>query len=319
MPAFYLLQTLRIVNHPPFTIRKVQSRKSKLSPARLLQAVTTVDSHTYSHFHETTTTIALDNQPAMSNTTATVDLSGANKPRGLNYTPIEDLAIAKSFIEASEDSIKGNAQKGEVFKQTMFEIYTRRMEGQYAVDLQVMKNASESALDQMALSNGGYRVATQKRASKRKQATPKHVIKHNTTINECCMSSMPNLAEVGVFKIGLYYCFSNWSLNPADVKIEDLRQLHLKWEFSSCEDTQQEIGWMFESQRVLYTLMLDLAGLDVAGEYKLKKPICRITICTVPSGQPVLVFGPMKDPTSVHLWQRHKSSWTPRLPKNWVG
>ena len=95
---------------------------------------------------------------------------------------------------------------------------------------------------------------------------------------------MPNLAEVGVLKVGLYNCFSNWSLNPADVKIEDLRQLHLKWEFSSCEDAQQEIGWMFELQRVLYTLMLDLAGLDVAGEYKLNKPICHITICTVPSG-----------------------------------
>jgi hypothetical protein len=39
--------------------------------------------------------------------------------RGAMYTAQEDLMIAQAFCAASEDSIKGNSQKGDVFKEAM--------------------------------------------------------------------------------------------------------------------------------------------------------------------------------------------------------
>jgi hypothetical protein len=44
--------------------------------------------------------------------------------RGSMYTAQEDLMIAQAFCAASEDSIKGNYQKGDVFKETMRAAYT---------------------------------------------------------------------------------------------------------------------------------------------------------------------------------------------------
>lgn len=44
--------------------------------------------------------------------------------RGAMYTAQEDLMIAQAFCAASEDSIKGNYQKGDVFKETMRAAYT---------------------------------------------------------------------------------------------------------------------------------------------------------------------------------------------------
>jgi hypothetical protein len=44
--------------------------------------------------------------------------------RGAMYTAQEDLMIAQAFCAASEDSIKGNYQKGDVFKEAMRAAYT---------------------------------------------------------------------------------------------------------------------------------------------------------------------------------------------------
>jgi hypothetical protein len=44
--------------------------------------------------------------------------------RGAMYTAQEDLMIAQAFCAASEDSVKGNYQKGDVFKETMRAAYT---------------------------------------------------------------------------------------------------------------------------------------------------------------------------------------------------
>jgi hypothetical protein len=48
----------------------------------------------------------------------------ASSSRGSMYTAQEDLMIAQAFCAASEDSIKGNYQKGDVFKETMRAAYT---------------------------------------------------------------------------------------------------------------------------------------------------------------------------------------------------
>jgi hypothetical protein len=44
--------------------------------------------------------------------------------RGATYTAQEDLMIVQAFCAALEDSVKGNYQKGDVFKETMRAAYT---------------------------------------------------------------------------------------------------------------------------------------------------------------------------------------------------
>jgi hypothetical protein len=79
-----------------------------------------------------------------------------HKVRGMSYNMIEDLSIAKSFIEASEDSVVGSSQKGPRFKQTMYLIYLRRLEEIYETDLRFERSATLEAQSEMARLNGGY-------------------------------------------------------------------------------------------------------------------------------------------------------------------
>jgi hypothetical protein len=43
--------------------------------------------------------------------------------RGVKFTPLEDMLACRAFISASDDSVRGNYQKGATFRKAMFDVY----------------------------------------------------------------------------------------------------------------------------------------------------------------------------------------------------
>ena len=98
--------------------------------------------------------VAYENAPNPPNVSNN-DASGPR--RGPGYTTVEDLMIAKSFIEASEDATIGVSQTGTAFQNRMVAIYNRRKNLQYQMDLSAYQNSSQAGRDAMALANGGFK------------------------------------------------------------------------------------------------------------------------------------------------------------------
>jgi hypothetical protein len=72
----------------------------------------------------------------------------SSKPRGPGYTSIEDLIVARSFIAASEDAISGNRQKGKVFKQRMYDMYTELAKDHITSDKELLMQSSHATREE---------------------------------------------------------------------------------------------------------------------------------------------------------------------------
>jgi hypothetical protein len=71
--------------------------------------------------------------------------NGPRASRGPGFTLVEDLIIAKAFIAASEDPVKGCSQKGPAFEAAMKEKYDMLIDEQVRVDMALLSRSAQMA------------------------------------------------------------------------------------------------------------------------------------------------------------------------------